>query len=143
MGSTELAQQAYTQISRANPHLNVQIEQASWRANREADVVVATWQTLKSDKRLFSFDPQEFKAIIVDEAHHVVSTSHLKILRYFDPDLRTKPSVTCRRERSGVVEEQPHAGNPLIKIIGFSATLGHRRDKQGLEAAFDEVVYHK
>ena len=80
----------------------------------------------------------------ISKAHHAVTESVMKILRHFDPALRkVSESKTATEEHTGATHRDPYeSGNPLIKIVGFSATLG-RRDKIGLEAAFDEIVYHK
>lgn len=46
-------------------------------------VTVGSVQTLTRDKRLNKFSNDFFDAIIVDEAHHVLSDSYLKVLNYF------------------------------------------------------------
>lgn len=46
-------------------------------------ITVGSIQTLMRDKRLESFDPDHFDVIIVDEAHHALSDSYLKVLNYF------------------------------------------------------------
>ncbi len=47
-------------------------------------VVVGSVQTLMRDKRLNQFEPGYFDYIIIDEAHHVLSESYLKILAHFN-----------------------------------------------------------
>ncbi|CEP18073.1 hypothetical protein [Parasitella parasitica] len=87
----ELLHQVKAQISTFNPELDIQIEQSQNYANPlTTDVVVATVQTLiakdtknKSKTRLERFDPKEFKAVIVDEAHHAASKSYMEVLNYF------------------------------------------------------------
>lgn len=46
-------------------------------------VVVGSVQTLMREKRLEQFDPNYFDIIIVDEAHHCLSDSYLRVLNYF------------------------------------------------------------
>lgn len=86
-----------------------------------ADITVASMQSITSKDRIEKFDPSRFKLVIVDEAHHIVSPTYLKILEHFN--LRT------RREDSPV-------------LTGFSATLA-RGDGLKLGAAIDHIVYHK
>lgn len=47
-------------------------------------VVVGSVQTLQKETRLNEFKPDEFKTIIVDEAHHALSNSYQKVLEYFN-----------------------------------------------------------
>lgn len=47
-------------------------------------VVVGSVQSLQREKRLNEFPKDYFGTIIVDEAHHCLSDSYLKILRHFD-----------------------------------------------------------
>ena len=46
-------------------------------------VVVGSVQTLMSEKRLRQFPKDYFNVIIVDEAHHCVSSSYQRVLQYF------------------------------------------------------------
>lgn len=46
-------------------------------------VCVGSVQTLMREKRLAQFDPDYFDTIIVDEAHHVLADSYLRIFDYF------------------------------------------------------------
>ncbi len=46
-------------------------------------VVVGSVQTLMREKRLEQFSPGYFDTIIVDEAHHCLSESYLKVLKHF------------------------------------------------------------
>lgn len=47
-------------------------------------VTVASVQTLSQEKRLSKFPHDFFDLIVVDEAHHCMSDSYQKILKYFD-----------------------------------------------------------
>ena len=47
-------------------------------------VVVGSVQTLMREKRLNEFAPDYFDTIIIDEAHHALSDSYLRILEHFD-----------------------------------------------------------
>ena len=46
-------------------------------------ITVGSVQTMMREKRLHLFDPDHFDMIIVDEAHHVLSDSYLRVLDYF------------------------------------------------------------
>ncbi len=46
-------------------------------------VTVGSVQTLMREKRLSQFDPGHFGTIIIDEAHHCISDSYQRVLRYF------------------------------------------------------------
>lgn len=47
-------------------------------------VVVGSVQTLMREKRLKQFPPSFFNTIIVDECHHLLSSSYQNVLQYFD-----------------------------------------------------------
>lgn len=113
---SELLDQAASKLRAVNPELHVEVEQAHRRAG-SADVVVASVQTLQG-RRLERLDPEEFAAVIVDEAHHATAPSYRKILRHFGVDA-------------------PGGARPLI---GVTATP-RRGDGVGLGAVFDSVSY--
>lgn len=46
-------------------------------------VTVGSVQTLMREKRITQYPPDYFSAIVVDEAHHVLSNSYQKVLDYF------------------------------------------------------------
>ena len=91
-----------------------------------ADVIVASVPTLgRRDEtsgiceRLKRFNPEEFKCIIIDEAHHSAAPSYRRILDHFN------------------------ALDPLSHLLvwGCSATL-RRNDHLSLGDLFEKVVYH-
>ena len=75
-------------------------------------VTVGSVQTLMREKRLAQFQPNYFKTIIIDEAHHSLSESYRKILRYF-------------------AEAQ---------VLGVTATPD-RGDRKNLGEVFDSLAY--
>ena len=75
-------------------------------------VVVGSVQTLMRDKRLNQFEPDYFDYIIIDEAHHVLSESYLKILAHFNE----------------------------AKVLGVTATPD-RGDMKNLGQVFDSLAY--
>ena len=90
------------------------VEKADERAAGE-EIVSASVMTLCRDSRLQAFKRDEFKTIIVDEAHHASAKSYQKILKYF-------------------------SGAEMI--IGFTAT-GKRGDGVALSTAFDEIIFYR
>ena len=89
------------------------VEKADKHATDE-EVVSASVMTLCRDQRLKAFKPDDFKTIIVDEAHHASAKSYQKVLDYF-------------------------SGAEMI--IGFTATA-KRGDGVALSVAFDEIIFH-
>ncbi|KAG5724657.1 putative ATP-dependent helicase IRC3 [Termitomyces sp. T112] len=132
VNSIELARQSAEQVAFLFPSWSVEIEQGGkHHATGEADVTVATYQTLLNPQRLEKFNPRQLKAIIIDEAHHAAAPSYRRLLSYFDaniqnPDSTFKPPVL------------PHK----IPVIGFSATFS-RHDGLALGSVFERIVYHR
>lgn len=90
--------------------LDADIEKAESYANG-SDVVVGSVQTLINDKRLDTFG-NEYKTIIIDEAHHALSDSYQKVLNHF----------------------------PQAKVLGVTATPD-RGDMKNLGRYFDSLAY--
>lgn len=119
----ELLTQAKRQIERFAPHLKVSIERGRyWSNHDEDDVIVASVPTLgrcDSGERLERFNPESFKAIIIDEAHHSVADTYLRIVKHF----QTIPTESD------------------VLVWGCSATF-RRNDELILGSVFDKIVYH-
>ncbi|KAG1833736.1 P-loop containing nucleoside triphosphate hydrolase protein [Suillus variegatus] len=131
VNSIELARQAAAQAAAQFPQWRVEIEQGGkHKASGNADVTVATYQTLLQPQRLAKFHPGNLKAVIVDEAHHAAAPSYRRILAHFDPAIRS-PDPTF----------QPLQLSRPIPIIGFSATFS-RHDGLALGSVFQQIVYH-
>ncbi|KAK6456747.1 P-loop containing nucleoside triphosphate hydrolase protein [Scheffersomyces xylosifermentans] len=118
--SRELIQQSASTIAKANPHLKVEMEMANFKTSEDADVVVASVPTLNSKDRINKFNKEEFKTIILDECHHAVARTWMRVLQYFEAD---KPDSD-------------------IYVLGFTATL-ERADNMALSNVFDEIVYER
>lgn len=158
---TELLKQAKEKIKAANPDAVVAIEQAGKKAPRGADIIIGSIQTLglaskpKDGQersytlaRLETLDPDRFGVIVIDEAHHAVAKSYLRLLYRFglapDPDIIKNYSLNAR-ELNVVVKQ--HFENFKVAdgapyLFGYTATP-HRTDGLGLENVFDEMVYSK
>lgn len=94
---------------------------ANAKASGVADITVASVASLQTEGRLAKYNPDSFKLLLVDEAHHIVAPGYLKVLAHF-----------------GLAEKNPDS--PYL--VGVSATLS-RFDGLKLGAAIDEIVYHK
>jgi ATP-dependent helicase IRC3 len=114
----ELALQAAEKCKKASPDKLVEVEMAKYKASKHADIVVASVQTLMRG-RLEKFDPDQFKLIIVDEAHHAAAASYKHVLEHFGVDKTTSD----------------------IALVGFSATM-RREDTKALGEIFDDIVFH-
>lgn len=117
----ELVEQAARHCGIAYPHKTVDIEMGKLHATGMADITVASVQSIISGDRIHKFDPRQFKLVLVDEAHHIVSPGYLRTLEHFRLD-------------------QKRAESPVL--VGVSATFS-RFDGLRLGTAIDEIVYHK
>ena len=87
------------------------IERAQQHSHGE-EVVSASIQTLV--RRLDQFDPEDFRLIICDEAHHAAASTYRKIFDHFRPE----------------------------KLIGFTATP-NRGDKVRLDTVFSQIIFQR
>lgn len=94
-------------------------------------IVVGSVPTLsRTDcSRLNDYDLSRFKMVIVDECHHSVSNSYLKIFS----------KMGCLKSATGKEDTKPDA-TPFL--LGFTATLA-RTDKIPLKKVFDKIVFQK
>lgn len=84
----------------------------SFALNASEPVTLGSMQSFKQDKRLESYPKDYFDTIIIDEAHHTMSESYLKIIKHFDS----------------------------AKLLGVTATP-ERNDKQKLGDVYDSIAY--
>ena len=146
----ELLAQAKASFEAANPDKLVEIEQADLHASPEADIVVASIQTLAvSPLRLKALDPANFSLIIVDEAHHSIARTYVEVLHHFGlapavADLTGALGLDARTVkaeiRSRFEDFVPRSSAPYL--LGVTATPS-RSDGRGLEFLFDEMVYSR
>ena len=106
------------------PDKTVDIEMGALHASGVADITIASVQSIISGDRMRRYDLSRFKLLLVDEAHHIVASSYLDILRHFQ--LLEKD----RERRSGTA------------LVGVSATFS-RSDGLKLGTVIDHIVYHK
>ncbi|CEP12934.1 hypothetical protein [Parasitella parasitica] len=121
---TELLDQARNQIKRYNPDLIVHVEQGKRKVDVDkADVIVASVPTLGrlDSSRITQYDPDLFKAVLIDEAHHATAATYKRILEYFDFNNE----------------------NGCSKLLwGCTATV-RRHDGEALRQVFNEITYHR
>lgn len=118
----ELLEQAHHKFQLAHPELRVEIEQAARHASDDAQVVIASVPTLgrAASQRLARLRREDFFLVVVDEAHHAVADTYLRIFDHFglrEPD------------------------TPRM-LVGFTATP-HRGDGTGLGAVFEDIVFRR
>lgn len=108
----ELIQQAHDKIKDA-VDIDSDIEKAERTAvGSDKNIVIASMQTLVNENRLKAYPQNYFQTIIIDEAHHALSDSYQKILKYFNN----------------------------AKVLGVTATA-ERGDKKNLAVYFNSVAY--
>ncbi len=118
----ELVFQAYEKFCHYNPSLRVEIEKAEYRADIDADVIIASVQSLS--RRLDKYPSDWAKIIYIDECHHAVGgKQYISILEHF-------------RALKG------NSPDPEKIVIGITATPG-RADSIGLEKIFDVIAYSR
>ncbi|PGH15390.1 hypothetical protein AJ80_05574 [Polytolypa hystricis UAMH7299] len=117
----ELVEQAARHCALAYPDKTVEIEMANSHATGTADITIASIRSLLSKDRIQKFDPERYKLILVDEAHHIVAPSYREALEYFGLNETSENSPA---------------------LVGVSATFS-RFDGLKLGAAIDHIVYHK
>jgi superfamily II DNA or RNA helicase len=115
----ELVSQAVKKLRDVAPHLRVGVVKAS-RNDVRAQVIVASVQSLRSEKRRKQI--RNVGLVIVDECHHAVAGTYLKILEHY-----------------GAFAEYP--SNESL-VAGFTATLA-RGDKLSLADVWQSVAYRK
>ena len=150
----ELITQAAEKIQRANPDARVEIEKADQHASDDADIVVASVQTLAAaeGRRIGKFDVERIRILVCDEAHHSTSSSYIKVFQYFGflpPDSymeNEKPHITTQEQALQWQRKRLEAWdryNPKDRLLlGVTATP-KRGDSIGLEAVYQDITFTK
>jgi len=118
----ELVEQAARHCSARYPDKRVEIEMGNLKASGMADITIASVQSINSKDRIDKYDPETYKLILVDEAHHVVAAGYLRVLDHFGLQSDDRPATPA--------------------LVGVSATLS-RYDGLALDKAIKHIVYHK
>lgn len=111
----EIIDQTAGILARQLPDLRIAVEQGERRATQDADVVVASVQSLV--KRKHRYDPGAFSTVIADECHRALAPTWTEVLRYFSDRL-------------------PECG----LLLGMTATP-RRTDGRSAIDVFEEVAY--
>ena len=116
----ELLDQAAEKFAALAPDLRIEIEQAGRRASPNAQVIVASVQTLVAAgaRRLEALDPAGISIVVIDEAHHAAAPSYQRVVEHlglFEPATRKL-------------------------LLGVTATP-KRGDGVGLSRTFEQLVY--
>jgi len=124
----ELAYQAAETFQQCWPNRSIQIERGRQEASANADIVVATRQTIADSRseRIKKWDRQkDFGLLGIDEAHHCTRDSQYQTISdYFGV---------------GPDERGPMADGKQRLSLGFTATP-NRHDGKGLHYFFDEIT---
>lgn len=81
VGQEELAFQAMEDLQACNRDLKVTLEKAEYHADDDADIIVASVDTLaRSPERLVRLAQLPIRIVFVDEAHGAVSPKYIKVL---------------------------------------------------------------
>jgi ATP-dependent helicase IRC3 len=123
----ELLQQAAEKFAAINGALCVDIHRASRRASPFADIVVGSVASLgrAGNANLRAYDPTTVRMVIVDEAHHAVAPSYLRVLSWFG--LHPRPPLVSR-------------AFPSRLLLGLTATP-QRGDGAALGQVFDATAH--
>lgn len=152
---TELLAQAAAKLAKSNPDLFIDIDQAGKQASPFADVVVASIQTLTATrgKRLRRLDPDQYRIVIVDEAHHAASPSYHVVLQHFGflppphfaqelkPEKKDGKEKRLKWQRDRL-DRWDASYRPDRLLLGVTAT-SKRGDNIGLEAVFQEIAFER
>jgi superfamily II DNA or RNA helicase len=117
----ELIEQAAAKLAAVAPDLRVGIVKGP-RREYDADVIVASVQSLARPERRAELVAAGVRLVIVDECHHAVADTYMAVLR----DL-------------GCFDDDPLTG---AYALGVTATLG-RTDRVALGQVWQEVVYRR
>lgn len=126
--TNELIDQAVAKFRDVAPHLTVGVVKAERNEHADADIIVATVQTLRSTARRAQL--MNIGVVIVDECHHATAQTYQDILYHFG----------CLADLDEPWPED--APDEPALAVGFTATLA-RNDASSLGDIWQKVVYRK
>ncbi len=120
----ELLTQAKEKLLQVNPNLDIGLEMAEQTADGDHHVIIASVATIgrKGNKRIEKFNPDDFIAIVTDEAHHSSASTYRNVYEYFG------------------VNKSGSDNNKKILLLGVTATPS-RNDNAGIDQVYDKVTY--
>lgn len=83
----------------------------------KVDVLFASFQTMTKSRELFTRD--EFRYVVVDEAHHVYAETYRPTVEYFTPDLMI--GLTATPDRADEQDITELMGDPVFHLDLFEA----------------------
>lgn len=153
----ELLVQAKEKFAMVAENLIVVIDQGTRRITemeyRNAHVIVASVQTLgrKDTDRIKIYNPKDFAGVIIDEAHHGVSATYVRILEYFGlskhpPEKESEfyEEYLAFKGSSKNDVEWPNGRNDWNKdclLLGVTATPFRSKQGETLKFVFDKLVF--
>ena len=111
----EILDQTCGKLKSHLPDLNIQIEQGTRFTSKDAQITIASVQSLIRRKK--RFDPKEFSVIICDECHHALAPSWTDVIAYFYENKK-----------------------PDTLLLGMTATP-RRSDGRSALSVFNEIAY--
>lgn len=132
----ELADQTVRAAKELAPELSVGMIKAEHN-DLHADITILSIQTLARDDRLSAIDPWHFGSIHVDECHHVMSPTYLRVLSYFGAaDYVTGWTATFgRSDGKNLAKVFEHIA--FDRDILFGIESGRLRDVKGVSVTLD------
>lgn len=121
----ELLTQAKDKLEKISPTLKIGIEQAEKEVDKDAQVIIASVQTIgrNKSKRIGKFNPKDFHTIVIDEAHHSSASTYKNILETF-----------------GILKNKSDWNKETL-LLGATATP-RRNDNEGIDKIFDKVAFN-
>eukprot|EP01111_Echinosteliopsis_oligospora_P017131 TRINITY_DN7324_c0_g1_i1.p1 TRINITY_DN7324_c0_g1~~TRINITY_DN7324_c0_g1_i1.p1 ORF type:complete len:512 (-),score=122.57 TRINITY_DN7324_c0_g1_i1:641-2176(-) len=149
----ELIHQAVRIIGIYNPGVKISIEQGINVAEEQAEIVVASVQSIgrENSSRLLKYDPSEFKLVIIDEAHHASATTYRRVIDHFLQPTNKQQEISSHgvnsffgRTKDNVIPStvQSIISNDNQCILWGCTATAKRSDGIGLSSAFQELTYH-
>lgn len=101
----------------------------------KVDVLFASFQTMMTSRELFKRD--EFKYVIVDEAHHVHAETYRPTVEYFQPDFMI--GLTATPDRADQKDITELMGEPVFHLDLFEALAEHHLTSINYRLMTDEL----
>lgn len=139
----ELLKQAYEKFLNTNGNLLCKIDQGRNKISlleyQQADVILASVATLgrKGTERIKIYNPQDFNAVIIDEAHRSLATTYIRIFEHFG--ISKHPAL---KDKEGNLEHQEdNDWNKECLLLGVTATPMRSKSGESLKYVFDTLAY--
>lgn len=148
----ELLSQVYETFQKIDRSLLCVIDQGEKRVGiqlyEQADILIASVATLgrKKTERLNIYNPEDFVAVIIDECHHSLSESYVRVLEYFG--ISKHPPLKEIKEKypeldfqNKEIREKTLDWNKNCLLLGVTATPMRTKSGETLKHIFDKLVF--